>query len=148
MIRPATPEDIPRLVELGAMLHSMSSFSSMAFSPEKTAVFLEQLIGGLGVVFVSVSGDRIVGGMAGAVMEQWFSQELIAYEYAVFVEPTRRHGLIAKRLIETFEQWAIIVGAKRMHIGIGTGLNVEGTSRLYRALGFNDYGPQFIKELG
>lgn len=147
MIRPAKHTDVPRLVELATLLHATSSFATVSFSPAKTGDFLHQLIDGLGVVFVSESDGEVIGGMAGAVTEQWFSDDLIAYDYSIFTDPARRSGITAVRLIQTFEQWALIKGATELHMGIGTGINVEGTSRLYEHCGLKQVGPLFVKEL-
>lgn len=147
MIRPAKHSDVPRLIELGTLLHDTSNYRSMAFSPSKSADFLHSLINGLGVVFVAEVDGEVIGGMAGGVTDQWFSDDLIAYDYSIFIEPGRRSGITARRLILAFEAWAIIKGAKQLHMGIGTGINVEGTVRLYQSCGLNHFGPLMMKEL-
>lgn len=94
----------------------------------------------------TVAGN-IVGGMAGAVVDQWFSHELIAYDYSIFVEPSARGGVHAVRLIQTFKEWAKIKGATQLYMGIGTGLNVEGTTRLYESQGLRSIGPLLMMEI-
>ncbi|MBI6848633.1 MULTISPECIES: GNAT family N-acetyltransferase [Pseudomonas syringae group] len=147
MIRPATHDDVPRLIELGTALHQTSTYAAMAFIPEKAASFLHALIDGVGVIFVAEVGGEVVGGFAGAVTEQWFSDDLLAYDYSFFLDPKTRSGITATRLLITFIEWARIKGAKRIHIGITTGIHVSGTSDLYRSLGFTDAGLFFSKEL-
>ena len=147
MIRSATAADIPRIIELGTLLHATSSYSKMAFVPAKAAAFMQALMERDGVVFVAEIDGVVVGGMAGGVVDQWFSDELIAYDFSIFVEPRRRDGLIAIKLMRAFEEWARIKGAKQIHMGIGTDINVEGTSRLYEHMGFRHFGPLFMKEL-
>ena len=97
-------------------------------------------------VVAEVRGE-VVGGMAGAVTEQWFSNDLIAYDYSIFVEPSRRNGVIAVRLIQTFQEWARIKGAKQIYMGIGTGVSVEGTTRLYESQGLRNIGPLLMMEI-
>ena len=46
MIRPAKHSDVPRLIELGTLLHATSSYSTMNFCPDKSAAFLHELING------------------------------------------------------------------------------------------------------
>lgn len=147
MIRSAKHSDVPRLIELGTMLHQISSYSTMAFCPEKSAAFLHELINGQGVVFVAEVNGEVVGGMAGAVIDQWFSNDLIAYDYSLFVEPTKRNGVIAIRLIQTFKEWAKLKGAKQIYMGIGTGVSVEGTTRLYESQGLRNIGPLLMMEI-
>lgn len=148
MIRAAKHSDVPRLIELGTMLHEISSYSTMPFNPEKSAAFLHELINGQnGVVFAAEIDGVVVGGMAGGVVDQWFCDELIAYDYSIFIEPARRSGITAIRLIKAFEEWARIRGARHVQLGIGTQLNVEGTSRLYQSQGFELFAPLFQKEI-
>jgi GNAT superfamily N-acetyltransferase len=147
MIRPAKHSDVPRLIELGTILHDTTRYASMNFSPEKSAAFLHSLINGVGVIFVAEIDGLVVGGLAGGLTDQWFSDDLIAYDYSIFIEPGRRSGITAVRLIKTFEQWAILKGAKQLHMGIGTEVNVEGTVRLYQSCGLNHFGPLMMKEL-
>ena len=125
MIRPAKHSDVPRLIELGTILHESSSYSSMPFNPEKSAAFLHQLINGPnGVVFAAEIDGGVVGGMAGGIVDQWFCDELIAYDYSLFIEPVRRSGITAIRLLKAFEEWARLRGARHVQLGIGTQLNV------------------------
>lgn len=147
MIRPAKHSDVPRLIELGTLLHATTSYSTMSFCPDKSAAFLHELINGQGVVFVAEVRGEVVGGMAGAVVDQWFSNELIAYDYSIFVEPSKRNGVIAVRLIQTFKEWAKLKGAKQIYMGIGTGVSVEGTTRLYESQGLRNIGPLLMMEI-
>lgn len=148
MIRAAKHSDVPRLVELGTMLHQISSYSTLNFSAEKTAAFLHELINGQGgVVFVAEINGEIVGGMAGGIVDQWFSDDLIAYDYSIFIEPSRRSGFTARRLVLAFVEWSRLRGARHVQLGIGTKLNVEGTSKLYQSLGFEVFAPLFQKEI-
>lgn len=147
MIRPAKHSDVPRLIELGTLLHATTSYSTMSFCPDKSAAFLHELINGQGVVFVAEVRGEVVGGMAGAVTDQWFSNDLIAYDYSLFVEPSRRNGVIAVRLIQTFREWAKLKGAKQIYMGIGTGVSVEGTTRLYESQGLRNIGPLLMMEI-
>lgn len=147
MIRPAKHSDVPRLIELGNILHATSNYASMNYCPEKSANFLHDLINGMGVIFVAEVAGEVVGGLAGGVTDQWFSNDLIAYDYSIFIEPGKRGGVTAIRLINTFEEWARIKGAKQLHMGIGTGIHVESTVRLYQSCGLNHFGPLMMKEL-
>lgn len=147
MIRAATHDDIPRLVELGQLLHDSSSYAGSGIKPEKIADLLGQLIDGLGVVFAAEVDGEVVGGFAGAITEQWFSDDLIAFDYSLFIEPSKRQGLTALKLVLAFQNWAKAKGAKEIRMGITTGMNVEGTSRLYRHLGFEYVGPLFRMEI-
>lgn len=146
MIRPATAEDVPRLVELGEMLHRMSTYRGLSYDREKVGAVLLSLIAGSGVVFVSERDGLVMGGMAGGLTEHWFSRDKLAFDYSLFIQPGARHGITAMKLIYAFCEWARLRGARQVRLGITTGLNIDSTSRLYRACGFEDAGKLFVKE--
>lgn len=147
MIRSAVHADIPRLVELGAIMHATTNYSHLEYNQEKTGEFLRSLMDGKGVMFAAEVGGVVVGGMAGAITEQWFNDDLVAYEYCVFVEPSRRQGLIAMKLVLAFQEWARIKGAKEIHMGVTTGPGSSSTARLYSRLGFKFNGPLMKMEI-
>lgn len=147
MIRAATQADVPRIIELGITLHATTSYASQPYVHEKAASFLLQLIHGEGVVFVADVGGEVVGAMAGGIVDQWFSHDLIAYDYSIFVLPSRRHGIIALRLIRAFIEWAKLRGASQVQMGICTAVNVDAISRLYESAGFRLAGPLYMQEI-
>jgi len=147
MIRPANHDDVPRLIELGTMLHQSSTYADLEMIPAKAAAFLHTLIDGAGVIFVAEIGGQVVGGFAGAITEQWFSNDLLAYDYSFFLDPKTRSGITAAKLLTAFMEWARIQGAKSIQIGITTGISVTGTASFYRSMGFADAGLFFSKEL-
>lgn len=148
MIRPAKHSDVPRLIELGTLLHSTTSYSTMNFCPVKSAAFLHELINGQqGVVFAAEIRGEVAGGLVAGVVDQWFSNDLIAYDYTLFIDPAKRHGITAIRLIQAFKEWAKIKGAKQIYMGIGTGVSVKGTTELYESQGFRNIGPLLMMEI-
>ena len=147
MIRPAQPSDVDRIVEIGAALHGESDYRDIAYNPVKVGALMESLIQGGGVVFVAEKAGEVVGGIAGGVTSHWFSDELTGFEYSFFVLPEHRHGLVAMKLILAMKAWCKAMGAKTLRIGITTGINVEGTARFYRHMGFRDAGNLFELEL-
>lgn len=147
MIRPATLADIPRLIELGRLLHEFSSYAALRFVPTRVAETLEKLIGGEGVVFVSERDGVVVGGLAGGLTQHWFSDELVAFDYSLFVDPQARNGITAAKLVAAFVEWGRLRGARTVCMGITTGLDVERTARFYRALGLQDAGLLFRMEV-
>lgn len=148
MIEVATIEDVPRLVDLGAVMHAESPrFREQPFSRVKVAQTLVGLIQGRGVVFVARRDGQIVGGMAGGVAPNWFNDELQGFELAVFLAPEARHGLTAMRLVRAFFLWCRARGARHVRMGITTGVHTDSTARFYRALGMQDAGVFFDMDL-
>jgi GNAT superfamily N-acetyltransferase len=147
VIRTAKLEDIPRIVDLGEMMHQESNYRDVPFSREKVAALMTHLITRDGVVFLAERGGVVAGGIAAAVAEQWFSDEKFGFEYGLFITPESRHGITAGRLLRAYRIWCKSQGAKRASLGITTGVNVEGTARFYRSQGWQDFGPIFWMEV-
>src|SRR3546814_20029307 len=53
----------------------------------------------------------LIGGMIGACTPHWCSDDLVAYDFGLFVEPERRGGLAAAGLLRGFIRWARDKGA-------------------------------------
>jgi GNAT superfamily N-acetyltransferase len=147
MIRAATLADTVHIVDIGEALHEESTYREIPYSRDKVIVLIRSLIQGAGVVFVAEKEGQIVGGIAGGVTSHWFSDELTGFEYSFFVLPEHRHGLVAMKLLLAMKAWCTAKGAKTLRIGITTGINVEGTARFYRHMGFRDAGNLFEMEL-
>lgn len=146
MIRTATIEDIPRIVELGRMLHAESAeYRDISYDQDKVAETMIDAIERRGVVFVYERDGAIIGGVAGVITEYWFSREKIAGDYSVFVEPAHRNGLITVRLILAFKAWARRLGARQVKMGVTTG--ITGADRLYQSLGMRHCGNLFVEDL-
>lgn len=147
MIRVATEEDIPRIVELGRMLHSESDeYRDINYDTDKVTETMRGLLNSSGVIFLYERGGEVLGGIAGGMSEFWFSRERIAGDFSMFVHPEARNGLIAVKLMLAFHNWARLMGAKRVQMGITTGINEEGTARLYQSLGMRHAGRLFNKD--
>ena len=147
MIRVATVADMPRLLELGRLLLSESSLSRFTFDFAKASDSLANIITGGGVVFVAERDGEIIGGFAGGITELWYSKDKVGFDYSLFVQPGRRNGLTAVKLVTAFETWATELGAVELHLGITTGVNINGTTRLYESLGYQHIGPMFTKKV-
>lgn len=143
----ATPEDALEIAELGRRLHDSSIYADIPYSTEKVAALMRHLADGEGVVFIVRKDDRIVGGIAGSVSEWWFSSELMGFEYSFFIAPEHADGISAIRLMTAFRIWCRSRGAKRLRVGITTGIHQEKTANFYRLMGFKDIGPLFELEV-
>jgi hypothetical protein len=69
------------------------------------------------------------------VAPHWFSDDLVASEFGVFLLPEHRGGTAVVRLIREFIRWAQEKGAKMIQIGVSTGVKTGETAALYKAIG-------------
>ncbi|WP_158785146.1 GNAT family N-acetyltransferase [Pantoea sp. BAV 3049] len=147
MIRNATRDDIPALIELGTLMFMESRYASSPFVPEKCAQLARELIDApAGCVLVAEEGGKVVGWLGGGIGEQWFSHALQAFEYGVFIAPAHRGSSAAYRLVKTFTDWARDNGASVINMGITTGVHEERTGDLYARLGFTRTGLLYSRE--
>lgn len=148
MIREAAHADIGTLLLLAEAMHAESKWHRMHFDLEKTAVLFRHLIDHpTGCVLVAERDGEVIGGMAGWCDEHFFSQDKFAGEFGVFVQPGKRGGIAAARLLRAFRAWAINAGAAFIEVGITTGVHVERSAKLYEALGFQRAGVVFEAEV-
>ncbi|MFA5135688.1 MAG: GNAT family N-acetyltransferase [Patescibacteria group bacterium] len=142
MIRKATREDIPVMVELAAGYLQHSSYAPLIYDKIKTHDFLEELLDENGFLVVSERNGQIVGGMVGDVITPWFSNDKIGVEYILYMHPDYRTGRDAYRLIRSWVEWCKYQGVKQIRPAISSGIN-RG-ERLYQAMGFEAVGSNFL----
>ena len=142
MIRPANADDIPRLVDLGAVMHCESPrFRDFAYQPARVASMLEWLMGSpQGLVLVADQQfEGVIGGLMAMAMPHYACELVQASDLAFFVHPDYRGGTAALRLVDGYRAWAHSIGAEPS-IGVNTGVQPERTARLLAALGAEQTG--------
>lgn len=142
MIRIATLDDVPALLELGARMHAESPrYRRLQFSAPKVERTLTMMIGSDdAIVLVAMRDDQLIGCGLAFLEEEWFSDDRIAQELAVFVERPWRGGLTAAKLITGLRAWGAATDARLLQAGTTTGVNSEMTASLYEKIGFTRAG--------
>lgn len=143
MIREATEADIEDLLVLGWEMHQESRYSSMSYDLEKVTVLFLTAIQSDSYIFLVAENDGVViGGFLGCVMPQWFSTDLCAYDFSLFIHKDFRGGSTAAKLAKKYVSWATAQGVNPENIsaGITTGVQTEKTTKLYEAIGFKQSG--------
>lgn len=138
-IRPATLDDLPRILDLGELMHHESPrWSRVAFSRPRAADFIARLIlNEWGCVFLAEKDGVVIGGIAGTALPHWASDDILADEASFFMLPEARGSMAGVRLIGALKEWAGARGAKWLNAGTSTGLDPERTAGLYERLGFS-----------
>lgn len=137
VIRYATVEDIPRLVELARKEHGISDLSHIAFSEAATADTVAAFIRGHGRTLLMSDG----GYLAGMVQPIGFSPRLVAMEYAWFAEDG-----MGMALLRRFELWARNMGAAQLVVHNYTN-DRRMTLPLVRRGGYTTMGTALVKRL-
>lgn len=144
-IRPATYDDLDTLLDIGAAMHCESPrFARLEFSNAKVLqLFITLIDSGDGLLLVAERDDAVVGAVAAMVGQHWFSDDIVANEYGVFILPQHRGGMAAARLVRGYIEWAKAKGAKMIQLGISTGVHADETAALYQAMGLKQFSIGF-----
>lgn len=89
-----------------------------------------------GVILVAVDKRGIAGMFWGYVDEFFFGHDRYAADLLLYVNPDRRKGRVAYRLVKAFEEWAADRSALHIQAGISTGIDNEGYARFYERMGY------------
>jgi len=147
-IRPFERKDFDRLLELAEEMRLESlSFRDCPIDRDKLLVIGEATINTPETYFgvVAEKHGEIIGFMIGFCAEEYFSLNKTASDLALYVIPKERGGHAAYAILLRFKSWTKKRGAKTVSLGITTGVEVERTKKLYKALGFKEIGPIFRK---
>lgn len=129
------------------MYKEATLFHDLVYDSFKVATFIEYLIDNpsLGIALVVVDEEEIVGGFLSMITEYWFSSDLYSTDIVHFLLPEYRTGRIAIDLINRYVREAKMRGAKKILIGNTSNINKDKVMELYRRLGFEQIGGNFMK---
>src|SRR5262249_54830370 len=99
-----------------------------------------------GVVFVADIG-RPVGCLMGRTHEWIFSREKVAAELLSWVDPEYRGTTIACDLQQTFNEWAVSLGADILQMSMAVTDQAPLIDRYYRRQGFKHTESHYLKRL-
>jgi len=141
MIRRAQKSDIPEIIRLSETMHMESRYRTLPYNGAKFADLIGKLIANSdGLVVVAEKDGQLIGAIAGMVVENYFADARIAYEFGLYVEPAQRGTLAGYRLAKSYVDWATEKGADQIDMGITTGITEERTGKMYERLGLKHVG--------
>lgn len=149
-IRPATVDDLARIVELGLRFWQEGPYHDQPVNRPASAQFAMNLISSTnGKILVGEKDGTIVGVIAFVVTPHFFTGVLTATELIWYVEPEHRPGGIAMKIKWAAEKEAFYMGAGKMQF---TGpLEEDGsvpTGNIYKRYGYKPMEVGYEKELG
>ena len=149
MIKELEKRDIPFLIDLGYKMQQEGNFKNLDYDRKKMKNLFDMLISNPNFkCFVSENDKECTGMIMGYVSTYIFSNQKYASDLLLYIDPEKRGGFSAVRLIKTFEKWAKSKGAKEMRLGSTVGVNKELIKRLYEKLKYEVTGHTFRKVLG
>lgn len=149
MIRFATIEDIPELVTLGFKMTSETRVNRFDYSYTKTASSLEMYIQDeLSFVLVAELDGGLRGALVAEVGTHWFGNSSTSEEKNIFVEKQYRKTSIGTQLIKKYIETCLELGVEDITLSHFSGVDQEGTDRLYKKLGFVPLGRMYCYRPG
>lgn len=148
-ILPWSEADRGQLLSLFRRMHEESRYAFLPFDGARVESVLESYMQETQrrCALAAVTGETVIGALAGYVTEYVFCSELVASDQIVYVVPRSRGSLAAVRLIEAFRRWASDRGAREIVLGITTGVDTRRTGELFERLGFEFAGGNFAQRL-
>jgi GNAT superfamily N-acetyltransferase len=140
---PLSADNVQDAVTLGSAMHAASAYADIEFSARRIEALAQQVTRYPSSYYTVIcyDGDRPVGLMAGSISQHYFSDVVLASDWALYVLPGQRNaGLIAAALVRRFERWALENGAQRIVLGITAQIDNAAVSRLYERLGYRYMG--------
>lgn len=143
MIREATLDDLPLLIECCVNFYKESPFKGLSFNLEKIEQTVRTLIENHeGVVYV-YEDDTIRGMILGSLSRPTISDDVIATEIAWWVHKDNRNGRVAIELFKAFQQWGM---ANADYINM-THLPTHDLSKFYTKHGYEPVDRHYLKKV-
>lgn len=154
--RVATIKEVEELLPLGRMMYDEAVLRFGAWSYDEDVVRKLALAAlnpwGSSALFGCWAKDGTPAGFfMGYVAAMWFSREVFAGDYGLYIRPefrnTRESALAACKLVDLFETWARESGARQVTVGVTAGIRDESATKLYCRLEYAPSGMVFMKTL-
>lgn len=149
-IRPAGPDDLDALAEMGARFFAYSAFAKVVpFDQDAARAAIEHYAAPSpsSVTMVAEVDGQIAGGIVGVVTPVWFNPAAkVATELAWWVSEGHRGTSVAIRLYRAFEAWADEQGVDAI---VMSDLVIDGDTpagKLFEKLGYATVERAHIKQ--
>jgi hypothetical protein len=147
--RPATIGDLDSLLLLGKNLHAESIFQKIPIDANKLKSFMVAFVAGSSnICIVHENAAATIDGMLlGYVKPYFFSNELGAWDVALYVRPERRGTMIAFQLWRAYKRRATELRARTLWSGTSAGIAPDRTRRFFTGMGMVEVGALYRMSL-
>lgn len=147
IIRKATHEDLPRLLELARAMHAESNYSPEPFDDGMCGTFLEMVVSeDQYVALVAEKKGEVIGAMLGILVPFFFSVRLRASDIAFYVLPAHRGSMAAPMLMLAYEDRMRQKGAVKFYQGVTTNVDTQRSHEFFLKMGYTHIGGFYAKE--
>lgn len=143
IVRRVVARDLPDVVEMARAFHAESpNHRDMTFDEAKVLDLVDHAATGdqwLAIVARN-DADELVGMALMLAIEPYYSSDTEVVDLAFYVRPGSRNGRAAIGLMKEICSWAGAIGAKRLQMGIHTGINHDRALSFMLKCGFEPVG--------
>lgn len=147
-IRPYQKSDLPECLRLGHLMHQESFYRFMHYSDDKSERLLDLSNEQPETYFCRVAAEddgRLIGFFYSIRSPYFFSDEYVATDLFLYVEPDKRGSSVGVRFIKEYVKWAEDLGTAFIALGVTTEINTDRTAQLFERLGFKHGGHLYRK---
>lgn len=149
-IRFAESKDFAAVYALSVKMHAESRFRTYPLSVSKVQASIESIMVDpkIGCILLAESAPgKVVGMLAGYVVEYFFSDTLVAQDRVFFVQPEHRGSSAALKLLIAFRRWAENRGAVELCININVDIETNRVEKFMKHMSFKSCGSNFVLQL-
>lgn len=129
------------MLSLAYQMHQESNFRNLEFSAPMYAERVAGYAASQDYLTLLIENEgQDIGVLIAYVTRADFGPALIAYDKGLFVTPTRRGTLAARKLIQQYTDWAREKGASRICFDVRTGVNPNRTAAFFEKCGYKNIG--------
>lgn len=146
MLRLAEENDLTDCIRMAKSFHSMSPFSAIEFSEEKSRDLFYNYLNGdkKDLIIILACNERPFGMIIGMRSELLFSDTSVCTEVAWWVDEDKRGSRDSLLLLQAYEDWSKRVDSKYTTMAMLD--DSKDLSRLYERLGYKQCERTFFKE--
>lgn len=134
MVRFATLDDLPRLVELGREFHAATILADVVQYHAETSADVARgmILNPDCAIFVLEIGGQLVGMISGTIQPLYFNRHVqTVQQFFYYVDPAHR-GLSSLRLLAALERWGADHGATLFFSGAKNDSREQGMDTMLR----------------
>tara|TARA_R110000744_G_scaffold37442_1_gene85800 strand:- start:39 stop:479 length:441 start_codon:yes stop_codon:yes gene_type:complete len=142
--------DIPVMISLGAEMHRESRYSNLDFDPARLWALGDQIMANPESYLSAVyeKDGEMVGFVIAFATPHFFGNDLTSGDFAIYVLPEHRQGMVGVKLIKKYSKWCEDRGVKEPMLGVSAGIRPDRIGELYKRLGYTETYTIYKKPLG
>ena len=151
-VRAATIDDIDNVYTLCREFQAISPYADQEISPDHFYHFLRHYLKPKPeehIILLYIRDGEPVGIIAGQITvgSHFFDENRIATELVWYVQPELRRGMAPMRLLQAYEQWAELMGCKKVSLSAVENKHRAALSQMYEKMGYQSTEETFVRDI-